>query len=883
MPRLRTWLARGWVVVGLLAVNFVLIVLFRRFSAAYAPPDAVALQLSFSPEVFRSIVVDQWGDLRARAFLKTLTSLDFVFPLAYAGFLCGLYVWLSGKLKVATWWALEWAPFVAAGFDYLENLLQILLVRRCLAGANADSIGFLVMVTSLFAAAKWTLLVVSFLGTLAVLLRSEIGWALWTCRFGILSVLLGSIPLIATSQGKDLLRVIGDDALSTPKTFLTYVALVAWAASVWYWSRVLLQIRWKEGEPGGDAEKAAPVAVHQITPWLPRVLGTATLLLAALAFVKAAAGAPPELRTRLLVHAGYCLALGIGFFSLVKNRRRLLGWPPEPLRVESWRSLPRGTRTVAALAMGASLLMLLLFVAAPVRWGSLLGTPAIVFLAAANAVFFGSLCVLASRSLGVPFVVFALLAAAVFSRWNDNHAVRLLPLDPGHVRPGLADAFATWARPRLEEWQKDHGDAKMPVFLVAAEGGGVRAAYWTAVMLGRLQDRHPTFARQTFGISGVSGGSVGAAVFVALLHDGVSTLPCLDYATKQGHTKNMPGRGPAEVCAQEIVRQDLLAPAVGRLLATDFLQWFVPAPVPAFDRAKALEDTWSAAYQAVTGRPTLDQAYLQVSRGADGTELAFPGLLLNSTHVHTGQRLLRAPFVWPSTFPSDPADAQMPEITDLTRLLEADVRLSTAAHDSARFAYVSPAGRLLSSDGREFGHLVDGGYFENSGAATLRDVLHLLEATPAVASVAFHVVYLCNNPGRCYGATVSPDPARAEQQDPQLGEAFAPVRSLLGARDARGSLAIAHLKQNLGRRFMEFGVCASDPEPPVPLGWQLSEIMRNELSVQATGAGKAIGVKAAEDCVTSILAAPAGARACETAFKPGDGCGSKTPAPQGAS
>src|SRR5205823_11248074 len=39
------------------------------------------------------------------------------------------------------------------------------------------------------------------------------------------------------------------------------------------------------------------------------------------------------------------------------------------------------------------------------------------------------------------------------------------------------------------------------------------------------------------------------------------------------------------------------------------------------------------------------------------------------------------------------------------------IRLSTAAHMSARFTYVSPAGRF--PDGS---HIVDGGYFENSAA-----------------------------------------------------------------------------------------------------------------------------------------------------------------------
>jgi hypothetical protein len=877
MAWIRWWFAlssRGWVLVGLAIVNIVLVVLFGARSKLYAPPDAIPLQLAFWPSVFASIVVDQWGADKAHLFVATLWRLDFLFPLAYASFLRGLYVWLSGKLGAPVSWLLALLPWIAAGLDVVENLLQVHLIGQALAGGTAaGSFRLGVLAMSLCAAAKWSLLVVSLLGTVAVLLRSEVAWAVWTCRFGLLSMLLGSAPLILSAQGQDLLRVVADDALSNLQTLVTYGALLLWATSVWYWSRVLLQIRWQAGEPGGAGEQST--AGSRIASWLPRTLGTATLLLASVACFEAASGVAEPLHGRLLWHAGYCLALGLAFFYFVKLRRRLFGWPPEPLRVDSWPQLPRATRAIAWTSLAVSALVLISFVSAPVSVGWRLGTPAILFLAAANAVFFGSGTVLVSRAYRFPFVVFALAAAAVFSGWNDNHAVRLLEIDTATPRPELRAAFEHWARPRLDEWQKQQ-TGRMPVFLVAAEGGGIRAAYWAAVVLGRLQDRHPAFARQVFGISGVSGGSLGASVFVALLHDGAPEASCRGYAGRESHSADLAQLGPMETCAQEVLRQDLLAPAVGKLVGPDFLQWFVPVPVPAFDRALAIEDSFSAAYERATGRNTLDQAFLSVSRcqGQDcraEDPLPYPALLLNGAHVHTGQRLLRAPFTWPNSFAEDPADDRMPQITDLTTLLQADVRLATAAHDSARFAYVSPAGRLLSARGRDFGHVVDGGYFENSGAATLRDVLDVLEDSVVKEHVEFVVVYLCNNPDRCYGATVGSDPARAASQAPGLGEVFSPVRTLLGAREARGSLAIAHLKQRLGRRFFEFGLCPADQEPPVPLGWQLSEGMRARLSEQARGSG-APGNLDSDACVEATLDGNPADATCRPPFTPAVGC-----------
>src|SRR3982751_6448640 len=45
-----------------------------------------------------------------------------------------------------------------------------------------------------------------------------------------------------------------------------------------------------------------------------------------------------------------------------------------------------------------------------------------------------------------------------------------------------------------------------------------------------------------------------------------------------------------------------------------------------------------------------------------------------------------------------------------------DVRLSTAAHNSARFPFISPPGSVRNQDQKLVDRIVDGGYFENYGA-----------------------------------------------------------------------------------------------------------------------------------------------------------------------
>ncbi len=94
-----------------------------------------------------------------------------------------------------------------------------------------------------------------------------------------------------------------------------------------------------------------------------------------------------------------------------------------------------------------------------------------------------------------------------------------------------------------------------------------------------------------------------------------------------------------------------------------------------------------------------------------------PSLLLNTTSVDSGQRAVV----------SNLTVGELPQIIDLLQpryQLDA-IRTSAAAGASARFTYVSPAGSVHVTDGAKL-RLVDGGYFENSGAATMGDLLALL-------------------------------------------------------------------------------------------------------------------------------------------------------------
>ena len=160
-----------------------------------------------------------------------------------------------------------------------------------------------------------------------------------------------------------------------------------------------------------------------------------------------------------------------------------------------------------------------------------------------------------------------------------------------HDRPKIGTAlssetFAAWLKSRPDRDRYD----RYPVFMVSAEGGGIRAAYWTALVLATLQERTPDFAAHVFSISGVSGGSLGAGLFGALMS--LSTVPVC----------NVPEMDGLPACIDAFLAQDFFTPILAALLTGDLPQRFMPWPMERLDRARALERAWTSAWdQTISG------------------------------------------------------------------------------------------------------------------------------------------------------------------------------------------------------------------------------------------------------------------------------------------
>ena len=470
---------------------------------------------------------------------------------------------------------------------------------------------------------------------------------------------------------------------------------------------------------------------------------------------------------------------------------------------------------------------------------------------------------------GLPIIP-ALLAIAVLAsalNLNDNHAVRTTLLKPGQnvaaegdsgtlppARPlALSTAFTTWldSRPAGYRSAVIAGNQKYPVYVVAAEGGGMAAANQTGLMLARLFDRCPDLAHHVFAISGVSGGGLGAAMFVALQQQAErAAMPagstpvsraCALSASQSGNT--------LEQQLNSVLNNDFLAPIVASGLFPEMAQQFLPFPVSVFDRARALE----AALENAWGRQGQGGAniFREPFRAHWRPQGNSPMLVLNATVVESGMQVMIAPFVAnlyrdrrrPQAlrvlYDANAADAQI-----LQRPDNLDVPLSTAVGLSARFPFVLPAGVVPTTITRSDQHrLLDGGVFENSG---IESALLLMEAMDysrsarlmsksrdAPEEAAFYkaidvrliIVGSAEWTFSYGGNNLFPDaspkshyPARREGGT----EPLSPVRALYRTRTMRGELAVTRAFKSLNREDMRFNMLNYELFN-LPVGFQLAK------------------------------------------------------------
>jgi hypothetical protein len=325
------------------------------------------------------------------------------------------------------------------------------------------------------------------------------------------------------------------------------------------------------------------------------------------------------------------------------------------------------------------------------------------------------------------------------------------------------------SKPEREACTTDQGT--IPLVMVAAPGGGAKAAYWTAIGMDRLFGQDGACPISLFAASGVSGGAVGLTVSLAI----PPTAPAERLSSSAPTT--------ARHEADQITDEGPLAEVLAGMLLRD-----VPRPLTGLsyswaDRATLIEEAWADASSVLndervgdSSTTTLDdlgRGWWTQDSGAQPKNQ--PVLLLNGTSVTDGCRAVVTTVKDPSVSPSNclaaplsgrtvtgvesasldvldgllPATGYLGEaegdnpsslcekgVTNQTQTLPA----TTAALLAARFPYVTPSGAVRrcvtvgDHTSTVTSYVVDGGYLENTG------LLSVLQAWHGIAAM----VHACN-------------------------------------------------------------------------------------------------------------------------------------------
>ena len=321
---------------------------------------------------------------------------------------------------------------------------------------------------------------------------------------------------------------------------------------------------------------------------------------------------------------------------------------------------------------------------------------------------------------------------AVFSVWLVTHSIfeshYLYPVYDTQWRPSNRPPVAAAFEARIQHAPKADGGEARTIVVVAASGGGITAAAWTArVLTGLQQELGSGFAEALTLVSASSGGGVGAMHYVGGYHDG--TPP---------DTRRV---------MEEACRPTLKA-ALWGLAYPDFFRLLFGFWIgdKYSDRGSALEHAWAT--------PALDGLRLVQDWGPDLAGGTRPTLAFNATAVETGARV-----VFSGAQPPNSAVSGIPG--------DRDIRVTTAARLSATFPGVSPAAVGCRVSGASCSgnlgrvHIVDGGYYDASGVLTavewVKDYLIARDAKPRESQIPLRVVFISIRVGdRCSTTEAAP-------------------------------------------------------------------------------------------------------------------------------
>jgi hypothetical protein len=411
----------------------------------------------------------------------------------------------------------------------------------------------------------------------------------------------------------------------------------------------------------------------------------------------------------------------------------------------------------------------------------------------------GNIITLFSLKQKINFHFLLLVAIIIAGLFNEPHFVNLMPLKENNqysTRPSLRTHFNGWIQERKNQLE-DSSLKNFPVYFVMADGGASRSAYWTASVLGKIQEESSGhFSKQVFCLSGASGGSLGNMSFYATLIN----------KSGQQTTKTV----------QNYLSNDFLSFPLVRLLGPDIILPLIPFHL-LHDRAVALEKSFQSTKKEneITQVMNLPFSALQLQHDSS---YALPLIFINCTRMQDGT---------PAVVSNLNIEKNVfGKRIDVLKSLDSrqDLSVATAVALGARFPYFSPAGRIDNQ------YFVDGGYFDNSGAGVVHEMLLDLQSMimdsirnnpqHPYKKIRFNVLHITNEPET---------EKKIEKTHPLVNDLAGPVKTILGSYARQTDINNLRLYKYLleiykgDTTYRSINLYKKGEEEDYPMNWSISD------------------------------------------------------------
>lgn len=319
-------------------------------------------------------------------------------------------------------------------------------------------------------------------------------------------------------------------------------------------------------------------------------------------------------------------------------------------------------------------------------------------------------------------LVVAMVATSLVGGKTEVHPLTANGSTDVPQRPTMRQAFDAWAAQSTRCTVPLAGGLSLrPMLMVAAEGGGIRATYWTASALERIITAGDGCAKNAVLFSGgASGGAFGLTV--ARYTDRPLTA-----------VKAMAGHEALGSATISLVSSDLLA-SVGGLRFDASAEYRTPSRQP-LDRAGLMETAWERLV------PELRTLFLPetVDAATTGNGAMTGQLILTTTAVRNGCRGLVSQVDLSEgarTADGSPVcgsgvagahnfdlfNAFGPTADRKDAGCIGNLQALTGGLLASRFPYVTPSGVVGRCGDLKEAQLVDGGYTDNTGIGTIVDL-----------------------------------------------------------------------------------------------------------------------------------------------------------------